>query len=181
MAFRWPDGVPMGLRHGDGSISINPHPDKTVAADDDVLILAEDDSTIDFRALPVAPTADIPLVDRRAEPQIERELIIGWTAKVEIILREYADYVKPGSQIDIMLRAPDASVREQVAAIDAELDDIDIRLLEEDPLSTEGLLAVEPFHYDNIIILSQAGEGCDDERTDSETIVNHIGIGVPGA
>ena len=40
---------------------------------------------------------------------IERELIIGWTPKVEIIINEYADYVLEGSEIDIMLRAPDAA------------------------------------------------------------------------
>lgn len=33
-------------------------------------------------------------------------------------------------------------------------------------------MVTEPFHYDNIIILSQSGEGVeDDERTDSETII----------
>jgi hypothetical protein len=70
-----------------------------------------------------------------------------------------------------MLRAPDASVRHEVEQIDRELSDVNIRLLDEDPLTTEGLIAIKPFEYDNIIILSQAQEDGDDERTDSETIV----------
>src|SRR5690606_13522431 len=39
------------------------------------------------------------------------------------------------------------------------------------PLSSEALHALEPFKYDNILILSQGSGGEDDERMDSETIV----------
>ena len=171
LAYRWPDGIPMGLRHGDGTMTINPDPSVAVKSDDDVLILAEDDSTIEYRSEAVERPRDIPLVDRRHDLGIERELIIGWTPKIEIILNEYADYLLDGSSVDIMLRAPDASVRGEIERIDRDLSGVDIRLLDEDPLTTEGLMAVEPFNYDNIIILSQAQENGDDERTDSETIV----------
>jgi len=171
MAFRWPDGIPMGLRHRDGTLSINPPPATPVQPDDDVLILAEDDSTIEYRDTPVAAPRDLPLADRRRTLEIERELIIGWTPKVPIILAEYADYVKDGSEIDIMLREPDDSVRGEIDRINGELEGVEIRLVDGDPLTTEGLLATEPFKYDNIIILSQSGEEGDDERVDSETIV----------
>ena len=171
LAYHWPDGILMGLRHADGGLSINPHPDKLVLPDDEVLILAEDDSTIQYRTAPVISARDLPLPDRRQEPRVERELIIGWTPKVEIILREYADYVLKGSQFDIMLRAANGEVRGQVEQLNRELPDVTIRLLDEDPLTTEGLLAVEPFRYDNIILLSQSGDNGSDERTDSETII----------
>ncbi len=171
LAFHFPDGVPMGLRHADGTLALNPPIDTPLKPDDSILILAEDNSTIDFRPEPVAVPRDLTLAGGRKEQTVERELIIGWTLKVEIILREYADYVLEGSSIDIMLRAPDPSVRTHIERIKAELPDIEINLVEEDPLRTEGLLAVEPFRYDNIIILSQGGEDDDDERTDSETIV----------
>ena len=172
LAFHWPDGVPMGLQHADGTIAINPHPATAVKPDDAVLILAEDDSTIEYLTDPVAVPADFPLADRRRKLDVERELIIGWTPKVEIMLHEYADYVLDGSTVDILLRAPDESVRAEVARINADLPGIAVSLMDEDPLTIEGLMAVEPFKYDNIIILSQAGgPQVDDERTDSETIV----------
>mgnify|MGYP002623056576 CR=1 FL=1 len=171
MAFRWPDAIPMCLRHADGSLAINPPPDTPVQPGDDVLILAEDDSTIDYQSAPVAKPRELPLVDRRRTLEIERELIIGWTPKVPIIVAEYADYVKDGSEIDIMLREPDETVRGEIERIDAELEGVRIRLLDGDPLTTAGLLAAEPFKYDNIIILSQSDAEGEDERVDSETIV----------
>ena len=136
-----------------------------------MLILAEDDSTIDFEPRPVAEPRDRRLAGGRTEVGIERELIIGWTDKVEIILREYADYVLDGSTIDIMLRAPNEQVRGEIERIDQELSGVSISLIEDDPLTTEGLLAVDPWKYDNIIILSQGNVDDDDERTDSETII----------
>ncbi|MEQ8790397.1 MAG: hypothetical protein RIC55_29145 [Pirellulaceae bacterium] len=171
IAFHFPDGVPMGVRHGDGRLSINPAIDTPMADDDEVLILAEDDSTIDFQQAPVAAARPMKLAGGRQTLGIEKELIIGWTDKVETILREYADYVLEGSSIDIMLRSPDEQVREEVERIDAELDKIKITLVDGDPLTREGLLSTNPWQYDNIVILSQGNEANSDERTDSETII----------
>jgi hypothetical protein len=70
-----------------------------------------------------------------------------------------------------MLRAPDESVRGEIERIQKDLPGLKISLIEEDPLTTEGLLAVKPFQYDNILILSQPGSGASEEQTDSETIV----------
>lgn len=171
LGYRFPDGVPMGVRHSDGTLVLNPPVDTKLAEGDDVLILAEDDSTIDFRPKPQATPQDQPLAGGRQEQMIERELIIGWTSKVETIIGEYADYVLEGSQIDIMLRTPDEAVRAEIERIQGRLDNVQIRLVDEDPLKTEGLMSVRPFEYDNIIILSQSDERADAEQIDSETIV----------
>jgi len=171
IGFHFPDGIPMGIRHADGSITIKAPVDMKIKPDDDILILAEDDSTIHFQDQPVAKPRDLDLAGGKVEQKIERELIIGWTPKVETVLEQYADYVLAGSVIDIMLRAPSPNVRQEIERINQDLPDVKINLFEEDPLTTEGLLAVHPFTYDNIIILSQGDENDDAERTDSETIV----------
>jgi hypothetical protein len=171
LGFRFPDGVPMGLRHADGTLSLNPPIDTALAEDDDILILAEDDSTIEYRGKPVAKSHELPLAGGRRGLEIERQLLIGWTEKVEIILSEFADYVLDGSQIDIMLRTPNEEVRHEIARVQKRLSNIEIRLIEGDPLRTEGLMAVKPFTYNNIIILSQPTEQADNEQIDSETIV----------
>lgn len=171
LAYRFPDGIPMGLKHGDGTLLMNPPSDLQVKPDDAILILAEDDSTIDFQAEPVATPRDFKLAGGRKKTLVERNLIIGWTSKVDTILREYAEYVKPGSFIDIMLRAPEPDLAAKIEELNDELEDIRIRLVTENPMSTEGLLAVDPSSYDNIIILSQGGADDNSERTDSETIV----------
>jgi hypothetical protein len=171
IAFHFPDGVPLGVRHSDGSLALNPPIKTPMQSGDEVLILAQDDSSIEFQPQPVAAPGAFRLAGGRQEQGIERELIIGWTDKVETILREYADYVLEGSAIDVMLRAPDEEVRSEIERIGSELPTVELSLVDGDPLSLAGLQAVEPWKYDNIIILSQGNEGGNDERTDSETII----------
>lgn len=173
LPFRFPDGIPIGIRHEDGTISINPSPDTPMQQTDDIIILAEDDSTIDYQSQPLIAPRDLNLIDKRRSPGLERELIIGWTPKIEIILHEYADYLLDGSQIDVMLRAADSSVVDRIASINEELDGVIVSLVEGNPMTTDGLMSVKPFEYDNILILSQTADHKVDneEQTDSETIV----------
>lgn len=171
--YHFPDGVPIGLRHADGTVLINPGSDLALNDDDDILILAEDDSTIEFVKEPVAKPSGLQLGGggARIEQNVERELLIGWNEKVPKIVREYSDYVQPGSHIDIMLREPTDLIRETIVKLDDELDNLTIRLIESDPTDIPSLTAVQPFNYDNIIILSSGDQELDSETSDSETIV----------
>lgn len=171
LCYYFPDGVPMGIKRADGEILINPAIDTGMNDGDSILILAEDDSTIDFQQSKVAEARSFELAGGRKEMQREKNLVIGWTPKVPTILREYADYVLAGSEIYIMLRIPDDSVAEKIEKLNDELDDLSIHFLYEDPLSKDGLAAADPFQFDNIIILSQGGKNDDFEQTDSETIL----------
>ena len=172
LPYHFPDGMPMGIRRAaGGGLLINPPNDAILEENDSILILAEDDSTIEYRAQPVATPQEFDLAGGKKSVEVENNLIIGWTEKVEIIIREYADYVMPGSNINIMLRAEDETVASRVADLNKELEGLQIQLVHENPLLTEGLLAARPFEHDNIIILSQGGEDHSEERTDSETIM----------
>lgn len=174
IAYRFPDGVPMGIRDGNGTITSNPDASRKLAPDDEILILADDDSTIEYMDKPVAVPRDIPLANRRHTQRIERELMIGWTFKSIAIIREFADYIIAGSEIGVLLKKPSRQQRSEIEALDAELDGIGVQLLEKDCLNIDDLMSVEPFRYDNIIIL--AGAESDDgpidaARVDSENIV----------
>ncbi|MEZ6127996.1 MAG: hypothetical protein R3C59_04900 [Planctomycetaceae bacterium] len=171
LQFHFPDGVPIGMRHPDGTLTINPAVDAVVKADDEILILAEDDSTIEYRTEPVAEPRDLPLAGGRNEQTVEHELLIGWNAKVPTIIREYSDYVKEGSKIDILVREPTQELRDHVSQLNTELDNLTIELIKSNPSDVASLKALEPFKYDNILILSSGDDNADPETTDSETIV----------
>ncbi len=172
LAYRFPDGVPMGLRRASGEVLLNPPGDTRMQDDDEILIVAEDDSTIEFVEEPVARPRNLPLPDGRLSQTIERELVLGWNHKAPVILHEFADYVKPGSQIHVMLKAPADGVREQIEALDAELESVEVRLLEEDCMNRDQLMARKPFEYDNIILLAGDGdEQADVQQIDSQNIV----------
>ncbi len=169
--YHFPDGVLMGIRRADGELMINPPADTPIHTGDDVLIVADDDSTIEFRDKPVATPSAHELAGGQNTQRIEHELLIGWNAKTPIVIREYADYVLEGSRIDIMLTDPPAAVTEQVEQLRRELPTLELTVIDADPLRPESLIAAEPFKYDNIIIFSQGGSSIDPETTDSETII----------
>ncbi len=172
LAYRFDDGVPLGVRTGDGEVLINPPGDRPMQADDEILILADDDSTIDYLDAAVATPQRHPLASRRLEQAVERELVLGWNHKAPIILREFADYVMPGSRVVVMLKEPTAGERAEIEALDAELDDVHIEIVQADPMDRDQLLATEPFSFDNIILLAGGGgETVDVGRVDSENIV----------
>ncbi len=171
LQYHFPDGVPMGIRRPGGELMINPPAATPMAPEDDLLILAEDDSTIELRRQPVAQARDLFLPQKRLEQRVEHELILGWSPKAPIILREYADYVLAGSAINVMIREPSEEVRHELRMLQQELPDLDISLVDQDPMKAENLIEAQPFMYDNIIILSQSGEHASSENIDSETII----------
>ncbi|MCP3963931.1 MAG: hypothetical protein GY719_39345 [bacterium] len=171
LQYHFPDGVPMGIRRADGELLINPPAATPMRPDDDVLILAEDDSTIEFRKQPVAQARDLVPPQRKLEQRVEHELILGWNPKAPIILREYSDYVLADSTINVMIREPSEEIRRELKALEEELPDLVIALIDQDPMKAENLIEAQPFMYDNIIILSQSGEHANSETTDSETII----------
>jgi hypothetical protein len=172
LAYRFPDGVPMGVRSRRGEIALNPPGERALQPGDDVLILAEDDSSIEFVAKPVARPKDLVLPGRRLERAIERELVIGWNHKAPIILREFADYVTAGSQVHILLKETPDAVRAEIEALAAELETVEVRLLDADCSNREQLVQRQPFSYDNIILLAgDVGGAVDAGQLDSRNIV----------
>ncbi len=171
-SYFMPDGVAIGLKRGDDSIELNPDPATQLEEDDQLIVLASDDSTIGFETSPVVqPTRCAP---GRAglENRIERELFIGWTPKVPTIVKEYADYVQPGSRIDIVARGQNGSTASAVAELALSVPALQLQLLDVDPSDTAGLLQLRPFEYDNIIVLSDAGSADSAEWADSETLLH---------
>lgn len=172
LAYHFPDGVPMGVRKADGKLIMRPPLNYVMEDEDEILILADDDSTIEFLPEPVARPRDFALAGGRL-PQIqEQELIIGWNHKSPIIIHEFAEYAGEGSQIHILLKSPTQAQRDEIIALDKEHDEIDVSLIEKDPLNREHLISLKPFEYDNIIILAgNEGDEVDAQQIDSENIV----------
>ncbi len=174
LGYCFPDGVPLGIRNADGLIAINPDSRRMLEPTDEILIVADDDSTIELLDTPVAMPADYELSARRQEQRVERELMIGWSFKSPAIIREFADYITAGSQIHVLLKQPSEGQIAEIGALNAELDSIDVELLQKDCLSIEDLMSVKPFEYNNIIILagnSSEQVEVDASRVDSENIV----------
>lgn len=169
-AYHFTDGIPMGISRGD-EVVLNPGANEILRRDDQLVILATDDSTISFAPEPVVTVPNRQSTGLTVEPHVERELFVGVTSKLGTIVREYADYVVEGSEIDVVLRASDPETSAKVRELDIEVPSLHLRVLEADPFNVDDLLALRPFEYDNIILLSQAGEEGAQEMIDSETLL----------
>jgi hypothetical protein len=170
--FHFPDGVPIGIRHPNGHVQVRPSIDTVLENDFELLIVAEDDSTIEFREKPVAIPREISIPDRRSEQRQERMLMLGWSSKAPIIVSEHAEYVLEGSEVTIALNRPSEANRSEIARLNDEIDGLEIALVEINPFDGEELETLNPFDFDDIIILPQNLDlDGNAERIDSETIV----------
>jgi len=172
LAFRFEDGVPLGVRHGDGSLSMRPAMEYTMDDSDDIVIVAQDDSAIDFGSSAVMVPKELPAHASRQAAETERLLILGWSPKAAIIISEFDEYVLEGSEVHVMMAAPPEWLVGKVAALSAGMEQASVSVIEKDPLDAESLGSVNPLDYDVIIVLPQRPEDeMDAERIDSETII----------
>ncbi len=171
LAYHFPDGVPIGVRHANDELVINPPSDYKMLDDDEILIVAEDDSTINYLPDPIIDPDDFSSLGIRLQQGAERDLIIGLSDKTETIIREFSDYVTNGSKIDIAIHKPTDEERRMIDQLDQEVENIEIGVIDINPLDRSDLLGMDPGGYGNIILLASARNGRDPQQIDSENIV----------
>ncbi|MFI9837149.1 potassium transporter TrkA [Nonomuraea sp. NPDC051941] len=97
----------IGLRRPTGVV-LNPPMDTVIKADDEVIVIAHDDSHIRLAA--GKPSMDeSALVEAQAPPtEPERTLLLNWNGRAEQIVRYLDGYVAPGSVLEIAADHPKA-------------------------------------------------------------------------
>ncbi|MEA3502276.1 MAG: hypothetical protein U9R47_05825, partial [Actinomycetota bacterium] len=160
---RFPNGMPIAIKAADGSITINPDLERGLADTDQLIVLAEDDSTIRFEREPVATQREMTAPGGRKERRPERQLVIGWGPKAERLVGEYAEYVLPGSRVDIMPRS--------TRGLDPHVEGLVVEVLPHDPLDPRTWETVDPLNYDHVILLSEGDPDATAEAVDAETIM----------
>lgn len=165
------DGIPIGIIDKNDSLELLPLVTREMEKDDSVFILAEDDSTIQFRKQKIAEPKKYTLAEKKGSRAVEKELVLGWHSIAEIVIREYADFLLKGSAIDIMIYKPSSQTEEKIKSFQTEFKGLDISLIRENPLSRQNLKKVSPFTYNNIIILAQDEKDYTPEKVDSDTML----------
>jgi len=171
LAYHFEDGVPIGVRDANGKLLVNPLQCYEMKSGDEILIVADDDSTIKFEPDPIYTAQNFPLSDRRLEQITECELIIGWNHKARGVLSEFSDYVASGSEIDVVIHNATEAERREVEEINAELSNIKINLMDINPLDRNQLVALQLERYGTVIVLASARLHSDTKTIDSENIV----------
>jgi ion channel POLLUX/CASTOR len=156
----------LGLRREDGKILLNPDADTEIAAEDALVLIAEDDSTVAPLDGP-APQADEGAIRKplSREPRPERTLILGWNTRAPRIVAELDHYVQSGSEVTVV--TPEGSLStspfeglKQQKVTPLAGDTTDRHVLDELGVAS----------YDHVIVLGDPG-GPDPNATDSKTLV----------
>ena len=171
LPFHFKDGIPLGVYSEGEGLRLRPEEDYSLKKDDQIVILAEDDSTINFESSKHVSPKAITLSDKKLEQRSKRILILGWHNVAEVFISECADYLTEGTEVDILFNEPNDFLKEKVQELKAEYGDFVISLHDSDPLRLENLKDVDPFSYDNIIILSQDMNELRADKIDSDTLI----------
>jgi hypothetical protein len=92
----------LGLARADGTVLVNP-PSATVLADgDEVIAVAEDDSTFVCTGV-AARRPPVPLLSTDEVPQTKRLLIVGWSVLGPKVVREIDQFAVQGTVVDVVV------------------------------------------------------------------------------
>jgi len=154
LVYHFEDGIPIGIHGADGSLVLRPESGTVLKENDEILMLAEDDSTIDFKASPLYSPKSLDFSDIKLEKSSKNILILGWHTVAKIFISECDDYLEE-AKIDIMFGDPPDSLVETIHDIKKEFDRFEINLVPAPALNYDELSKLNPLAYDSIIILSQ--------------------------
>lgn len=168
LAFHYPDGIPFGIRRSSGEILLKPDADTTLNDEDELIMIAEDDSTIHFKSKALIQPEELDYKNSGSRPEKEYILIIGWNSKSVTILEQFLDYIIKGSEIHIMMDEKSPEAQEAVKNLNKNDAGIKIKLEKGNPLNIEELKARNLDLYKSIVILNTVHH--DQEVADARNI-----------
>jgi len=175
LQFHFMESVPLGLKLPTGEILLNPPREYILKEEDEIVVLAEDDSTINFSSEKVFEPKVHPYSNQRKVISEEHHLIVGWNNKAPIVLSEYAGYMAPGSSVDLLIEAnADPEIRKDFGKIASQFPDVQMNFNKIDFQSEEELDNLGLPGYTTVSIL--AGSGDESEEIDARTIMRLLQI-----
>ena len=165
--FAYETATLIGLRRR-GQVRLNPRSDTRIEAGDELILLAEDDSTIRMAAAPLRPAAPHAIARPvRLQVRPERVIMIGWNTRSVKIVKELDNYVAPGSRVQVAAAQPD--IEKQVKALAAELQNLHTAYQICEPTDRDSLETLGIADFDHVIVLADDTVG--PEKADSQTLV----------
>ncbi len=153
------DSTVIGIATRDATL-VNPPAETRYAAGDQLILIAEDDSTI-RSATPGSPDASAIAPATKASVAPERTLVLGYNAGLAFMLHELDQYVAPGSSVHVV-----ADVKEPVFPT---LDNLAVRFDRGDITSRRVLDALGVDLADHIIVLADTRLPA--QRADAKTLI----------
>lgn len=160
-SLRFEQGCLMGVLENE-NVVLNPHPRTVLSSNHQLIVVAEDDSSIKVGKEQVILGELIrPVV--RPSRVAESTLILGCNASLQDILGEMANYMQPGSRVQIVADLP--------CTLKLPVDGLDIAYREEDPTNRKVLEGLEVSSFDHIVVLADRARHTT-QRGDARTLLS---------
>lgn len=158
--LRFATSTVVGIVTADGA-EINPPADRVLAAGEQVIVIAEDDSTIELAPAGTPDESKVTGVGKE-DSTPERTLILGSNAQLPLMLAELNEYVAPGSVVTIASSYP-------VPELD-DYENLIMSITDVDTSDRRVLATLDAGSYDHILVLAYR-EHLDDEAADAKTLI----------
>jgi voltage-gated potassium channel Kch len=159
----------MGLKHQSGEVQLNPPMDTVVRADDDVIVIAEDDSAIKLSGL-TATNSSLDMISTRS-PELaspERTIILGWNWRVTSIINELDNYVAPKSLVQVVADFEDG--KNKIRRLCSGIKNIEVEYQVGDTTDRRTLENLNLPSYDHVIIMCYSDQ-LDTQAADAKTLI----------
>ena len=154
---RFNSSTPMGIHNANGEIILNPPKETPVNDDDELIVFAEDDSTIFYFNEPVFQPKVNTIPSSVVKPRSHRIALLNWTTKTGIILEKLCSYLPEGSELCTYVsdKLPEMDILKN--SLSESYPHINVSIKEVDLNDLEKLDELEPQEFDSILILSPGG------------------------
>ncbi|MGC4173868.1 CASTOR/POLLUX-related putative ion channel [Demequina sp.] len=146
----------------ESGVVMNPPASRPLADGEQLIVIAEDDSTIELAATPGTPAEAAVTGMAAVEDEPERTLILGSHSQLPLIVSELNEYAPAGSHVTI--------VTEYKAPKFAEAPNLDIVVKRGDTTDRKTIEDLQPHTFDHILVLAYR-DNLDIETADSRTLV----------
>ena len=154
---RFKSSTPIGIHDSTGAITLNPPKETPIMDEDELIVFAEDDSTIFYFNEPIYEPSTEIIPQSSTTLKTQRVALLNWTSKTEIILEKLCSYIPDQSELctyvsnktdemDLFI----SKLKEQYPSIEMSINEIalnDLNLLNN----------IDPESFDSILILSLGG------------------------
>lgn len=166
--FAFDDSSVVGVKTADGIVQLNPPMDRRFAPGDEAIVIAADAASI--RVGKHTPPLEAGLIaEKRASvDKPEKTLLLGWSARAPIIIRELDGYVAPGSLITVVADSP--GIGDAIEALRPTLVRQQLDFRHGDSTDRATLMSVYPEQYEHIIVLCYADD-LPVQKADAKTLV----------
>ena len=154
---RFKSSTPMGIHNSEGKIMLNPPSETKVTDKDELIVFAEDDSTIFYYTDPVQDPQISELPQANTSPRTQRVALLNWTSKASIIMEKLCTYVPSGSEIIAYNPNKTKEMESFLYELQNNYPKLNLAIKDIDLNDLNALNDLEPQNFDSLLILSPGG------------------------